>query len=146
MRTRLNIFIVSFAALLALACGGGGGGGPAADGGAGGDGGADKGDPPAPVEIIITSTGPITDGLLATATVRARNQAEIRARASGVVSALDVEEGAVVSAGDRLARIDQPAYQSLIDTHPAVRSGGQHRHDGQPCIRRDLQIGLERHI
>lgn len=106
--------VIALAAVSLWACGDR----PGGPGGQKGDGkgeAAEKEDPPSPVEVVQVETGPITDGLMATATVRARNQAEIRARAGGIVAALDVEEGATVSAGDRLARIDQPTYQSLID-------------------------------
>ncbi len=110
MRTR----IIAISALLALCCACGDGG-PGRDGQKGGPPGKEKDAPPAPVEVVEVTTGPISDGLEATATVQARDRAEIRARASGAVSALDVEEGQRVTAGQRLARIDQPAYQSLID-------------------------------
>ncbi len=115
MRTQL-IGIALIALLVALA-GCGDRGGPGAGKGKGGppgEGGKEGEAPPAPVEVATVTTGPISDGLEATATVQARNRAEIRARASGAVSSIDVEEGERVTAGQRLARIDQPAYQSLI--------------------------------
>ena len=112
MRTRSIVT----AALLALCCAcGEGGPGPGPGKGPGGEADKEKEAPPAPVEVVVVTTGPISDGLEATATVQARNRAEIRARASGAVTGLDVEEGQSVTAGQRLARIDQPAYQSLID-------------------------------
>ncbi|MCB9551219.1 MAG: efflux RND transporter periplasmic adaptor subunit [Myxococcales bacterium] len=70
--------------------------------------------PPAPVEVTRLATGPISDGLEGTATVQARVRAEIRSRAGGTVLDLAVEEGATVKAGDLLARIDQPTYQSVL--------------------------------
>lgn len=105
--------LIAIALLALVGCGDRpGGGGPA--GGAASDGGpADAA--PAPVEVVQVATGPISDGLEATATVQAKNRAEIRARAGGAVTVIDVEEGQRVSAGDRLARIDQPTYQSQID-------------------------------
>lgn len=117
MRTRSTPIVALLALSLAVFCGACGDGAPAAGGkdGKGGPPGKEKQSPPAPVEVVVVETGPISDGLEATATVQARNRAEIRARASGAVSALDVEEGERVTAGQRLARIDQPAYQSLID-------------------------------
>lgn len=75
---------------------------------------AGKEAPPAPVEVIRLALGPISDGLEGTATVRARSRAEIRSRAGGTVLDLAVEEGALIKAGDLLARVDQPTYQSVL--------------------------------
>ncbi len=69
----------------------------------------------APVEVIQARLGPISEGLEGTATVEARVRASIRARASGAISRLEVEEGDRVEAGKVLARIDQPAYVGLLD-------------------------------
>ncbi len=102
-------------ALALAACSGGGpSGGPGK--GPGGPGAADSGKeaPPAPVEVLHLETGPISDGLEATATVQAKVRAEIRSRAGGTVLDLAVEEGAEVKAGDLLARVDQPTYQSVL--------------------------------
>lgn len=99
-------------ALLASACGSGGGpGGPP---GQGGDGDKEKEAPPPPVEVVTVTTGPISDGLEATATVQARHRAALRARAGGTLARLDVDEGDAVSSGQVLARIAQPTYESVL--------------------------------
>ncbi|MCA9539693.1 MAG: efflux RND transporter periplasmic adaptor subunit [Myxococcales bacterium] len=102
-------FLLPLLLLLASACTPGGGGGPS-------DEKADAGDagPPAPVETQRARVGPISDALEATAAVEARNRATLRARASGTVEGLAVEEGAAIKQDDVLARIDQPTLATLL--------------------------------
>lgn len=113
MRPHRPLIAVALAAALA-ACSGPPAGGPPAGGPGKGAPDAAAEAPPAPVEVTRLATGPISDGLEGTATVQARVRAEIRSRAGGTVLDLAVEEGATVKAGDLLARVDQPTYQSVL--------------------------------
>lgn len=112
MRAHRPLIAAALAAALAACDGPPAGGPPGAPGRGAPD--AQKEAPPAPVEVTRLTQGPISDGLEGTATVAARVRAEIRSRAGGTVLDLAVEEGATIKAGDLLARIDQPTYQSVL--------------------------------
>jgi RND family efflux transporter MFP subunit len=121
-------------ALLAAASGcnkGGDGTSQAAGGGAPGGGGppgAQK-QPPVPVAVSTAATGPIASYYTATATLAAEREADILARASGVVQKLKVEEGDVVSEGQTLLVIDNAEYQYRLEQAQADRADLQARYD-----------------
>ena len=59
-----------------------------------------------PVEVAVARRGSIAAAWRGSATLEAEAEAEVVARASGIVESLAVEEGDTVSAGDVLARLD----------------------------------------
>lgn len=73
-----------------------------------------------PVEVVKAERGLVRDGIDGTATVEARNRATVRARATGTVTELNVEEGATVTANQRLARIDRPTFAGTLTKARAV--------------------------
>lgn len=66
--------------------------------------------PPIPIAVEAAHIGEIASYYTATATLAAEKQAEILARANGVVQELDCEEGDFVNEGDPLLRIDDSEY------------------------------------
>lgn len=96
--------------------------------GAGGPPGAQK-QPPVPVAISVAATGPIASYYTATATLAAEREADILARASGVVQKLSCEEGDVVAEGEELLRIDNAEYQFRLEQAQAARADLQSRYD-----------------
>ncbi|HEX6791837.1 MAG TPA: efflux RND transporter periplasmic adaptor subunit [Candidatus Krumholzibacteria bacterium] len=103
-------------------------GGQAGAPGAGGPPGAQK-QPPVPVAVSVAATGPIASYYTATATLAAEREADILARASGVVQKLFVEEGDVVREGQELLRIDNAEYQFRLEQAQAARADLQSRFD-----------------
>jgi multidrug efflux pump subunit AcrA (membrane-fusion protein) len=63
---------------------------------------------PLPVEVTPVVRGPAIEAVYATGTVEAEDRALVKAKTSGSVADLLVREGAVVTKGDLLARIDNP--------------------------------------
>ena len=70
--------------------------------------GKDKTDeaPEIPVEVAVARRGSISAAWRGSATLEAEAEAQVVARASGIVESLRVEEGDTVQAGDVLARLD----------------------------------------
>jgi membrane fusion protein (multidrug efflux system) len=120
-----NLSVVLVIVLLVAACGGrdqsapqagaqagqAGGSGPAGSGG--GLGAATL--PPAPVVVAPVAVGPIASYYRATASLEAEKQAEVLARAVGLVEAILVEEGDAVAAGQPLLRIDNDEYRFRVE-------------------------------
>ncbi len=75
-----------------------------------------------PVEVVHAHRGLVRDGIDGTATVEARSRATVRARATGMITELNVEEGATVTAGQRLARIDRPTFAGILAKARAARA------------------------
>ncbi len=67
-----------------------------------------------PVEAVRARRGLVRDGIEGTATVEARNRVTVRARATGTITAVSVDEGAQVTASQRLARIDRPTFAGIL--------------------------------
>jgi len=114
---------VGFTGLLLVAicglagCGGGddqaraaGGGAGATPPGAGRRSGPDA-RPPVPVAVVTAERGTIASTYAATATLGAEKEADVLARVSGVVDAIEQEEGDLVAEGDALLRIENDEYR-----------------------------------
>ncbi len=71
--------------------------------------------PPAPVAVTTVATGPIASYYHATASLEAKKQAQVLARAEGVVGELRAEEGDRVTDGGALLRIDNPEYRYRLE-------------------------------
>jgi len=71
--------------------------------------------PAAPVAVTVAVNGPIASYYRATASLEAEKQAEVLARAEGVVAVLQAEEGDMVQAGDALLRIDNDQYRYYLE-------------------------------
>lgn len=95
---------------LALATGACGGKPEAEDAADGGAGDASL----SPVETVRARRGLVRDGIEGTASVEAHNRVTVRARATGTITALTVDEGAEVTAAQRLARIDRPTFAGTL--------------------------------
>ncbi len=65
-----------------------------------------KDDVAVPVEVAAVRTGDIAATLTSTTTLEAEEQASVVAKVSGIVTALHVEEGQMVKAGDPLLQLD----------------------------------------
>jgi len=110
-------------ALLVFSLGCGGGDQPAPGGGhAGGPrGGGDRPEQPAvPVAVDAAGTGSIASYYDATATLEAEKQAEVLARAEGVVAEILAEEGDLVRKGAPLLRIDNDQYRLRVEQAAAA--------------------------
>ncbi|MCP4573918.1 MAG: efflux RND transporter periplasmic adaptor subunit [bacterium] len=68
-----------------------------------------------PVAVDATTTGDIASHYQATATLEAEKQAEVLARATGVVGELHAEEGDLVAAGAPLLTIDNDEYRFRLE-------------------------------
>jgi len=68
-----------------------------------------------PVAVTRSETGAISSFYHATATLEADKEAQILARASGVVRELVAEEGDMVAQGDPLLRIDNDEYRFRLE-------------------------------
>lgn len=109
---------LSLLAMIVVGCGGddGQGPGPGGDGGPrgggpGGPGGGRSQGPPVAVAATEVITGAIASHYTTTATLDARNQAEVLARVSGVIQERRVEEGDRVNEGAALLRIGDSEYR-----------------------------------
>ncbi|MCH2374128.1 MAG: efflux RND transporter periplasmic adaptor subunit [Planctomycetes bacterium] len=71
--------------------------------------------PPVPVAVVEAKVGPISSHYTATATLEVEKQAEVLARVTGIVKALDVEEGDAVEEGDRLVQIENAEYRYQLE-------------------------------
>lgn len=77
--------------------------------------------PPVPVAVAPVRQGAIASYYNATATLEAEKQAQVLARAAGVVRSLAVEEGDFVREGQVLLQIDNDEYQLRFDQAQARR-------------------------
>lgn len=131
------IIVVSLGLLLLLsACGGDGSSGDAAEGhgpgrpGGGGPGGNGRNTgPPVAVAVTAATLGDIATHYSATATLEPETQAVVLARVSGVVEALQVEEGDQVKAGQELLRIENAEYLYRLRQAEADKARLQARFD-----------------
>ncbi len=71
--------------------------------------------PPAPVAVAEVTTGPIASYYQATASLEAKKQAQVLARAEGVVGELLAEEGDRVADGGPLLRIANEEYRFRVE-------------------------------
>jgi len=116
--------LVALCAVLAAGCGGGDRSTPQAQaqqrpGGSRGPGGVPAALPPAPVAVAEVTVGPIASYYHATASLEANKQAEVLARAEGVVGELLAEEGDTVPRGGALLRIDNDEYRFRLEQSEA---------------------------
>ncbi|MDY0109425.1 MAG: efflux RND transporter periplasmic adaptor subunit [Candidatus Krumholzibacteria bacterium] len=127
-----NLSVVLAIVLLVAACGGrdqsapqaGAQAGQAAGSGPAGSGGGlgAAALPPAPVVVAPVAVGSIASYYRATASLEAEKQAEVLARAVGLVEAILVEEGDAVAAGQQLLRIDNDEYRFRVEQAAARTS------------------------
>lgn len=71
--------------------------------------------PPIPIEVSKVVTGSISSYYTATATLEAEKEAEILARVTGEIEALECEEGDQVREGQLLLRIDNDEYSLRVE-------------------------------
>ncbi len=71
--------------------------------------------PAAPVAVAVAQLGPIASYYRATASLEAEKQAEILARATGVVAEILVEEGDTVRDGQALLHIGNDEYRHRVE-------------------------------
>ncbi len=67
--------------------------------------------PPIPIAVTAANIGSIASYYTATATLTAEKEAEVLARVAGIITALDCEEGDLVTAGSTLLRIEDVEYR-----------------------------------
>lgn len=121
--------------LCASACSKGDGGAPPAQaqgpGGAGGrgPGGQRPEEPAVPVAVAPATVGPIASYYKATATLEAEKEAQVLARATGVVEALHAEEGDLVAAGAPLLTIDNAEYAYRVAQAEATAANLRSRYE-----------------
>jgi len=117
LRVRLFASAWPLAALLLGACGGGGQQASAGNGGAG-----RPPQPAVPVAVGDATTGSIASYYTATASLAPEKEAEVLARAGGVVKQLLCEEGDAVGQGDALLLIDNDEYLYHLRQAEATRA------------------------
>lgn len=101
--------VAGVAALLAVAgCGGGDGAKPGAGGPMGG------GMPPPPVGVITVQPGRVALATELPGRLEAWRVAQVRARVGGIVQARQFNEGAQVTAGQPLFRLDAAAFEAAL--------------------------------
>jgi membrane fusion protein (multidrug efflux system) len=123
-------------ALLVFSLGCGGGDQPAqSNGNGGGHAGGPRGgggrpeQPAVPVAVAAATTGSIASYYDATATLEAEKQAEVLARAEGVVAEILAEEGDLVRAGAPLLRIDNDQYRLRVEQTAAATANLRARYE-----------------
>jgi membrane fusion protein (multidrug efflux system) len=106
----LRLVLISSLSLALAACGGGG----KQD--------ANAGQSSVPVEVAAAAHAPISASYSGTAALEAEHEADVVAKASGVLLKLDVEEGQYVKAGQLLAQIDpSSAANQLAQSQAQLR-------------------------
>ena len=111
---------VLLAALLVAACGSNGA--PPAPAGAAGAAGVSIG----PESVVTVTAGEIRTGPLLSGELRAAREATVRAKMSGSVLEVRVEEGQPVRQGAVIARIEaRPLQDALLSSQSALRSAEQ---------------------
>ena len=101
------------------------------------------GQPAVPVAIQTATTGPISSYYRATATLEAQKQAQILARATGVVGALHAEEGDQVERGAVLLTIDNAEYRFKVDQAEANTANLRSRYDRLAQMRAEELATME---
>ena len=122
-----SIFAVMVAAAVLTACGNGdagkaaAAGAPARGGPSGGPGAGAGGPPAAGVEAMRARRDTVLDVIAATGQVEAMQAIELRPEVEGRVTAIYVREGAVVSRGAALFKIDDAELQAQVERAEAQR-------------------------
>lgn len=75
--------------------------------------------PPPEVVVVVAQTAPVTRSLELAGRLRAYQTAEVRPQASGIILERLFTEGAQVSAGQALYRLDAATYQSALQSAEA---------------------------
>jgi membrane fusion protein (multidrug efflux system) len=88
--------------------------------GPGGPGGRPPSQPAIPVAVTSAVSGSISSYYRATATLEAEKEAQILARVTGLVEAILVEEGDLVSAGAPLLKVDNDEYRYRLEQAAAT--------------------------
>ncbi|MEN8007619.1 MAG: efflux RND transporter periplasmic adaptor subunit [Candidatus Krumholzibacteriota bacterium] len=83
--------------------------------------------PAIPVAVTRVVSGSISSYYRATATLEAEKEAQILARATGVVETLLVEEGDFVDAGDPLLKVDNDEYRYRLEQAAAATANTRSR-------------------
>lgn len=78
--------------------------------------------PPTPVAVTAAAIGPIASRYATTATLESEKEAEVLARAAGVVRTLACEEGDLVREGQTLLTIENDEYRLRVDQAAARRA------------------------
>ena len=79
-----------------------------------------------PSDVAVAAIQEIRSGPVVSGTLKAENEAQVRAQAAGAVTAVYAEEGQAVKSGQILARIEaNTAEQALLSAQQAVRSAEQ---------------------
>ncbi len=98
----------------------------------------DKAPPPAPVELSAVLSGPISTFLETTATLEAQNTATLVARAEGPIVEVLVEEGAYVTKGQVLVRLDDTEARLAVERTELAWELAKREHDrGQQLQAKD---------
>ncbi len=84
---------------------------------------------PTPVVVVPVVRGTAVDAVYATGTVEAEDRVDVKAKTSGSIAELLVNEGSVVKKGDLLARIDNPVVsfelkRGKVDATAAAAQAG----------------------
>lgn len=85
--------------------------------------------PPRPVEVQAVELGVIRDELRLTAEVRAMESSRLSAGSGGLIEALLVDEGATVSKGQVLARVNADAAAAQLKQAEVALSTARSEHD-----------------
>jgi membrane fusion protein (multidrug efflux system) len=91
-----------------------------------------------PVAVAAAKIGQIESHYRATATLEVENEADVVARVEGIVEALAVEEGDVVTLGARLLEIEAAEYRLRVDLAEANRVNLESKYERIRRLSQDL--------
>lgn len=95
------------------------------------------------VQVVTLETGPVTLVLAVNGRIAARDQVSIRSAVSGTVTRLLVDEGAIVMAGDELARLDDSQQQAVVQqAQSALGQGLALQKQAEATYSRNLELGV----
>lgn len=115
---------IRLAALVALAAAcGGSGDAPPAGGGGGGAGRGQSG--PVPVEVVLVRSDTVVDAITATGQIEPLQSIELRPEVDGRLVQIMVREGALVSQGTPLFKVDDGELKAQVDRAQADRDLAQ---------------------
>ncbi|MEZ0333589.1 MAG: efflux RND transporter periplasmic adaptor subunit, partial [Gemmatimonadales bacterium] len=117
--------ILSLAASLAFALGCDSAGGQKDDPGGAPGGGGQPAPPPMPVEVVVARADTVVDAIISTGEIEALQSVELRPDIEGRIAAILVREGAEVSRGTPLFKVDDAELKAEVARAEAERDLAQ---------------------